>query len=96
MVLALLISAALLSSTWKQLVQSLYVGLSGWEWAVKASVFFSLAALVAIGPFLIWVIEDLAVLVSLLDALPWILAVLAGLKLLAAAWVAGAYAEPLL
>jgi hypothetical protein len=87
-VLALLISAALLLSTWKQLVQSLYVGLSGREWAVKASVFLSLAALAAVGPLLIWIIEDLSVLVRLLDALPWILVVLAGLKLCAAAWVA--------
>lgn len=87
-VLALLASAALLSSTWKQLVQSLYVGLSGREWAVKASVFLSLAALVAIGPLLTWIIEDRSVLGRLLHALPWILAVLAGVKLCAAAWVA--------
>ncbi len=87
-VLALLISAALLTSTWKQLVQSLYVGLSGREWAVKTSVFLSLAALVAVGPFLIWIIEEHIVIIRLLHALPWILAVLAGLKLCAAAWVA--------
>ena len=87
-VLALLASSALLSSTWKQLVQSLYIGLSGRDWAVKASVFLGLSFLAVIGPLAVWIIEHGAVLAVLLDALPWILAVLAGLKLCAAAWVA--------
>jgi hypothetical protein len=87
-VLALLASSALLSSTWKQLVQSLYIGLSGRDWAVKSSVFLGLSFLTVIGPLAVWTIEHGAVLAVLLDALPWILAVLAGLKLCAAAWVA--------
>jgi hypothetical protein len=86
--LALLVSSALVSATWKQLVQSLYVGLSGRGWAVKSSVFLSLSLLAAIGPLAVWVIENGAVLAELLDALPWILALLAGLKLCFAAWVA--------
>ena len=87
-VFALLASSALLSSTWKQLVQSLYVGLSGRDWAVKASVFLGLSFLAVIAPLALWISEHGAVLAVLWDASPWILAVLAGLKLSAAAWVA--------
>jgi hypothetical protein len=86
-VLTLLASSALVSSTWKQLVQSLYIGLSGRDWAVKSTVFLSLSFLTVIGPLAVWIIEHGAVLAALLEALPWILAVLAGLKLCAAAWV---------
>ena len=39
---ALLGMAGLLASTWKQLVQRLYVGLSGREWLVKAAALFTL------------------------------------------------------
>jgi hypothetical protein len=87
-VLALLVAVALLSSTWKQLVQSLYIGLSGRAWAVKASVFLGLLFLTVIGPVVDWIIQNEAVLAALFETLPWTLAVLAGLKLCAAAWVA--------
>jgi hypothetical protein len=87
-VFVLLASSALLLSTWKQLVQSLYVGLSGRDWAVKASVFLSLSFLAVIGPLAVWISEHRAVQVALWEAFPWILAVVAGLKLGAAAWIA--------
>src|SRR5437763_988687 len=48
--------SAILASTWKQLVQSLYIGLSGREWVVKTSVFLALAFLAAIGPLDLWII----------------------------------------
>jgi hypothetical protein len=87
-VFALLVLSALSSSTWKHLVQSLYVGLSGRDWAVKASVFLSLSLLAAIAPLALWIFDHEAVLAALRNAFPWILAVLAGLKLAAATWVA--------
>jgi hypothetical protein len=31
--------SALLAATWKQLVQSLYISMSGREWIIKSSVF---------------------------------------------------------
>ena len=34
--------AALVASTWKQLVRSLYIGMSGRAWLVKGSVFVTL------------------------------------------------------
>jgi hypothetical protein len=78
---------ALLASTFKQLVQSMYIGLSGRERIVKASVFLHLAVVAALGPVVVWMLETGALL-AVLRAVPWILAVLAGLKLCAAGWVA--------
>jgi hypothetical protein len=77
--------AALLVSTFKQLVQSLYVGLSGRAWVVRTSLFLALSFLVIIGPLVLWIGDHVAVVWR---AVPWILAVLAALKLSAAGWVA--------
>jgi len=82
---AVLAASALVTSTFKQLVQSLYVGLSGREWLVRASLFLGLSFLVVIGPLVLWIGDHVAVV---WNAVPWILAVLAGLKLAAAAWIA--------
>jgi hypothetical protein len=86
--LVLLLVVALLGATWKQLVQSLYIGLSGRQWAIKGSAFLALVLLTALTPVALWLSEDIGALVTLLDALPWILAVLVACKLSAAAWVA--------
>jgi len=87
-VLGGLLFLALLGSTWKQLVQSLYIGLSGREWIIKSSVFLGLAFFAAVGPIALWLVEQGVVLAVLWDVFPWMLAVLAGLKLCTAAWVA--------
>jgi hypothetical protein len=86
--IALLGFLALLASTWKQLVQSLYVGLSGREWVVKASVFGALSLLAIIGPLAHWISRDREAQVVLWNAIPWIAAVLVCIKLSAAAWIA--------
>jgi len=86
-VLGLLGLAFLLASTWKQLVQSLYIGLSGRPWLVKASVFFTLSALTLLVAFSPWVIRNGAMIETLRQALPWILAVLVCCKIAAATWV---------
>jgi len=85
--IAVLAVLALLLATFKQLVQSLYIGLSGRERIVKASVFLYLSVLAVLGPLAVWLLETGALL-SVLRAVPWILALLAGLKLCAAGWVA--------
>jgi len=84
--LVLLVSAVLVATTWKQLVQSLYLGLSGRAWLVKGSVFLALALVTIGAPLVVWVSERITVLIEVVDALPRIFAVLAGLKLSAAAW----------
>ncbi len=84
----LLVLSGFIASTWKQLVQSLWVGLTGREWVVKASVFLALTILCAVGPILVWIAENRRVQAALWDALPLLLAVLVCFKMTAVAWVA--------
>ena len=80
--------AALMMSTWKQLVQSLYIGLTGREWVIKASVFLTLAFLAIFGPITQWIVENSGVPTVLWNALPLILEVLVACKMVAATWIA--------
>ena len=84
----LLAVAGFMASTWKQLVQSLYIGLSGREWLVRSSVFLTLAILCLVAPLAIWVDETPAAQSALWNGFPLILAVLACVKLAVAARIA--------
>jgi len=87
-VLGLLVVSGLIASTWKQLVQSLYIGLSGREWLIRSSTCLTLAVLIFIEPIVQWIRASSYVRVALWNALPWMLAVLVVVKISAAAWVA--------
>jgi hypothetical protein len=82
----LLILAACIASTWKQLVQSLYIGLSGRASLITGSVFLVLGFFFIVGPFAEWVIES-GRLGELWSALPLIFVVLASLKMIVATWI---------
>ena len=84
----LLMFAALFASTWKHLVQSLCIGLTGRAWLMKSSVLLALIALVAAGPLADEVITNRTVQSAIWNGLPWILVVLVVFKLIAASWVA--------
>ena len=84
----LLMFAALFASTWKHLVQSLCIGLTGRAWLMKSSVLLALIALVAAGPLTDEVITNRTVQSAIWNGLPWILVVLVVFKLIAASWVA--------
>ncbi len=84
----LLAVAALLASTWKQLVQSLYIGMSGREWLVKASVFVALAILTVVLPLVVWMSGKRQALAILFNNFAVIAAVLVCFKLSAAVWIA--------
>jgi hypothetical protein len=86
-VFLLLVVAGFSVSTWKQLVQSLYIGLTGRAWLIKGSVFVMVAVLVCLGPIAVWIVETRRVGV-VWSALPTVFAVLAGCKMATAAWVA--------
>lgn len=88
LVFALLVLAAFVASTWKQLVQSLYIGLTGRDWVVKASVFLALVVLAVVGPIGVWIVENGDVRGVLWNNVPVILAVLVGCKMIAATWIA--------
>jgi len=87
-VFLLLVLAWFIVSTWKQLVQTLWVGLSGREWVVNASIVLALLILCAIGPALVWIAENGRVKAVLWDSIPTIAAVLVCFKMAAAGWVA--------
>ncbi len=86
--LVLLGLSALVASTWKQLVRSLYVGMSGRAWLVKASVFVTLVVLTVIVSLLPWVHGSVDVVLWLWRVLPWVLAVLICVKVSGAVWAA--------
>jgi hypothetical protein len=79
--------SGLIAWTWKRLVQSLYIGLTGREWLIKGNVFLTLSLLCAAGPVIYWIGER-AVLRTLWDSLVWILVVVVCLKMSLVAWIA--------
>jgi hypothetical protein len=79
---------ALLASTWKQLVLSLSIGLSGREWVVKATVFVTLTFLAIAVPLAHWISGDRYTMGVLWNAFPSIAAVLAIFKISTATWIA--------
>jgi len=85
---ALIVVAGLMASTWKHLVQSLCIGLTGREWLIKGSGLLTLALLVAAWPLGDGIITDKEVQAVVWNGLPWILVALVGVKLCAASWVA--------
>jgi hypothetical protein len=85
--LALLALWLLVTATWKRLVLSLYVGLSGRAWLIRTHVGVTLAVLVAIVPAVQWLSADTRLLWAMWDTVLWLPAVLAGLKMAAAAWI---------
>ena len=84
----LLIFVALLAATWKQLVQSLHIGMSDREWLIKGSVIVTLSLLGVVVPAAHWVITNKRLIAMLWNAGGWILAILVCLKLAAAAAIA--------
>ena len=84
----LFVFAALVASTWKHLVQSLCIGLTGRDWLIKGSVLLALAFLVALGPLADGIISNQNVQSVIWNGLPWIFVALVFLKMIAGSWVA--------
>jgi hypothetical protein len=91
--IGVVLGAVLLLSTWRQLVQSLYVGLTGREWLVKANVFGALFLIFLLVPFIKWAWEHKRVVAWIWDAVPAILAILVALKTITALGVYRALAR---
>ena len=87
-VVGLLGLTAFMASTWKQLVQSLYIGMSGREWLVKASVLVNLTLLTLVVIVGAYVDRNSMVIATLWDNLPLFLAILVVCKVSVAAWIA--------
>ena len=85
---AILAVLALVAITWKRLVTSLYIGLSGRPWMARVHIGATLLLLVAAIPFVQWIGSNTAsIVVRILDAVPVAAAVLVALKMSAAAWI---------
>jgi len=83
-ILGLLVLAALVVSTWKQLVQGLYIAMSGRDWAVKGITFATLA-LVTLGFLALgWILDSRQRIAVAWNAIPWLMATFAALKLVLA------------
>jgi hypothetical protein len=82
----LLILGGCLASTWKQLVQSLYIGLTGRASLIQGSVLLVLGFFFLFGPFAEWIFDSGRV-GELWSALPLIFAILVGFKMIAAVWI---------
>jgi hypothetical protein len=85
-VVLLLILSACIASTWKQLVQSLYIGLTGRASLIQGSVFLVLGFFFLFGPFAEWIMEG-GRLGELWSALPLIFAIMVSVKMIAAVWI---------
>lgn len=85
--LAGIVALLLVLSTWKGLVQSLFIGVSGRAWLVKGSVFGTLSLTTLFVVLLPRLIRP-DVVAEVLDLLPWLLAALVIGKMSAAAWLA--------
>jgi hypothetical protein len=86
-VFLLLVLGAFIASTWKQLVQTLYIGLTGRAWLVKGSIFVTVTFLILVGPTAEWVVET-GRLRWVWNALPLIFTLLVCVKMSGAVWVA--------
>jgi hypothetical protein len=83
-ILGLLILVGLVGSTWKQLVQGLYIAMSGRDWAVKGIAFATLA-LVTVGFFALgWILDSRYRIAVALNAIPGLMAAFVALKLVLA------------
>lgn len=87
-VILLLVFSALIVSTWKLLVQSLSIGLTGRAWLIRSSGFLALSFFIIVGPVAQWISDDQRVQAGIWNALPGILAGLVSVKIVAAAWAA--------
>ena len=85
-VVSLLILSACIASTWKHLVQSMYIGLTGRASLIKGSVFLVLGFFFLFGPFADWIIDS-GRLGEVWSALPRIFAILVFFKMTTAVWV---------
>lgn len=83
-ILALLILAGLVGATWKQLVQGLYIAMSGRDWAVKGIAFATLV-LVTFGFLALgWILESRYRIGVAWSSIPWLMAAFVALKLVLA------------
>jgi hypothetical protein len=84
-VVVLLLVGGCIAATWTQLVQGLYVGLTGRASLIKGSVVLVLGFFFLFGPFVEWIVDS-GRLGEVWSALPLVFAILVTVKMVAAVW----------
>jgi hypothetical protein len=82
-----LVLATFILTTWRQMVQSLYIGLTGRAGLVKGSALATLCLVVVIGPLLDWAWES-GVRAWMWVVLYWTLGVIVASRMVLASWIA--------
>jgi hypothetical protein len=85
-VVVLLLVGGCIAATWTQLVQGLYVGLTGRASLIKGSVVLVLGFFFLFGPFVEWIVDS-GRLGEVWSALPLVFAILVTVKMVAAVWI---------
>jgi hypothetical protein len=89
MAVTMLAVLALVATTWKRLVTSLYIGLSGRPWLVRTHIGVTLVLLVVAIPLAQWIGRNtLEIVIRIFDVVPQVAAVLVAVKIAAAGWIA--------
>lgn len=87
LVLLLLVLAVCFAATWKQLVQALFIGLTGRARLIKGAVIAAVVVFSLLGPLSQWIYDHPSAQRAIWDALPLIFALLVCAKLAGAIWV---------
>jgi len=77
----------LIGSTWKLLVQSLAIEMSGRAWLSKASLFATLSLIAIAFPSLLWISHSKRAVAALWNSIPWIAGAMVCVKTLLALWI---------
>jgi hypothetical protein len=86
--LLVFLAAGLVLTTWKMLLLSLAIVLTGREWLIKGSALAALVAMTLLPPAYWWAIRREEVIDAVWDSIPLVLAIIAVAKTLAGCWVA--------
>jgi hypothetical protein len=89
LVITVLAVLALVATTWKRLVTSLYIGLSGRPWLIRTNIGVTLVVLVAAIPVVQWIGSNtLEIMIRTFDVVPQVAAVLVVMKIASVGWIA--------
>jgi hypothetical protein len=78
----------LVATTWRQLNQSLCIGLTARPWLIKSTVVVALASLTMVYPAYRLLIRNAALQTAIWNGFPWVLMVLVAMKCGAGSWLA--------
>jgi hypothetical protein len=86
--IAVLVVLALVATTWKRLVTSLYIGLSGRPWLIRTNIGVTMVVLVVAIPLAQWIGRNtLEIVIRIFDVVPQVAALLVAMKMAAAGWI---------